>query len=56
MASKEDIKKLEDARDKIAEVYKSQAIDDIPDNVTLTKLNNTLLSLNETIKDIKKLW
>ena len=55
MGRKEDIQKLEDARDKIAEVYESQATDDIPDNGNLTRLNNTLLSLNESIKDIKDL-
>lgn len=55
MTNEEDITKLKDARNKIAEVYESQAIDDAPDNGNLTSLNNAILTLNESIKKIKKL-
>ncbi len=54
MATKGDITKLKDARDKIAEVYESQATDDIPDNGNLTHLNNTLLTINESIINLNK--
>ena len=53
MATEEDIQKLKDARDKIAEVYESQATDDLTDNGNLTKLNNAILSVNESIKEIQ---
>jgi len=55
MGNEEDIKKLKDARDKVAEVYKSQATDDAKDNGNLTHLNNSILTLNETIIKIEKL-
>ena len=55
MTRQEDITKLEDARDKVAEVYKSQATDDTVDNGNLTSLNHALLTLNEAIKKIKAL-
>ncbi len=55
MARKDEIKKLEGARDTIASVYLSQATDDISDNGNLTSLNNALLVLNESIKKIKAL-
>ncbi len=55
MGHDEDITKLKDARDKIAEVYETQATDDASDNGNLTSLNNAVLTLNEAIEKIKKL-
>ena len=52
MTRDEDIEKLKDARNKVAEVYKSQATDDADDNGNLTALNSALLMLNEAIKKI----
>lgn len=48
-----DIEKLIVARDKIAEVYESQATDDIIDNGNLSSLNNALLNLNVAIKKLQ---
>ena len=55
MGNEEDINKLKDARNKIAEVYESQATDDAKDNGNLTHLNNSILTLNDAIKKIEKL-
>ncbi|KKN09277.1 hypothetical protein LCGC14_1048310 [marine sediment metagenome] len=52
MTREEDIQKLKDARNKIAEVYEAQAIDEAPDDGNLTSLNNAILTLNESIKKI----
>lgn len=49
-----DIEKLKTARDKVAEVYESQATDDLVDNGNLSSLNNTLLNINIAIKSIEK--
>jgi len=48
-----DIEKLKTARDKIAEVYQNQAIDDLSDDGNLSALNNALLNLNIAIKKIE---
>ena len=55
MTREDDIVKLKDARNKIAEVYESQATDDAKDNGYLTSLNNAILTLNESIVNIEKL-
>ena len=55
MGREEDIIKLKDARDKIAEVYESQAIDDAPDDGNLTSLNSAILTINNAIKKIEAL-
>ncbi len=52
MGNQEDIQKLKDARDKIAEVYKKQATDNQPDDGNLTTLNGAILTLNAAIKNI----
>ena len=49
-----DIEKLKTARDKIAEVYESQATDDLVDNGNLSALNNALLNINIAIKKIEQ--
>ncbi len=43
------LKKLEEARDKIAAVYNDEATDEKPDNGNLTLLNDVLLKINELI-------
>lgn len=53
MTTEDDISKLKDARNKTAEVYESQATDEIPDNGNLTTLNSCVLSLNSAISIIK---
>ncbi len=55
MTREEDIQKLKDARDKVAEVYETQATDDAEDDGNLTSLNNAILTLNEAVKKIEKL-
>ncbi len=55
MGNEEDITKLKDARNKIAEVYESQATDNLPDDGNLTSLNSAVLTLNEAIRKIEKL-
>lgn len=55
MGREEDILKLKDARNKIAEVYEAQATDDVADNGNLTSLNSAILTMNEAIKKIEKL-
>ena len=52
--AEEDKTKLVNARNEVAEVYKSQATDDSADNGNLTKLNNAILSINEAIIAIGK--
>jgi len=52
MTTAENIEKLTDARDKTAEVYESEAIDEKPDNGNLTTLNTVILGLNNAIKNI----
>lgn len=42
--------KLRIARDKIAEIYNSQATDDSPDNGNLTALNEIILKINEAMR------
>ena len=55
MTREDDIEKLKDARNKVAEVYESQATDEVADNGNLTSLNSAILTLNEAIKKIEKL-
>lgn len=55
MTREEDILKLKDARNKVAEVYEAQAIDEAKDDGNLTSLNNAILTLNESIEKIEKL-
>jgi len=49
MLEKTILEKLISARDKIAEVYNTEATDDKPDNGNLTQLNEILLKINEAI-------
>lgn len=50
----EELDKLKDARDKLAEVYESQATDDLPDNGNLNHLHNGLINVNNAIVALKK--
>ena len=54
MTNEEDVAKLKDARNKVAEVYESQVKDEVADNGNLTNLNNAILTINEVIIVVKK--
>ena len=53
MTSRENIDKLKDARDKIAEVYESEVQDDIHDNGNLTLMNNAIMFTEDSIQKLK---
>ena len=53
MDLQEEIDKLIDARDKIAEVYESEATDEVPDNGNLSTMNEAILKINMAIKTLK---
>ena len=50
----ENINKLKLARDKVADVYKDEATDDINDNGNLSILNGAIGSINNVIEALIK--
>lgn len=48
--SNNDLAQMKEVRKTLANVYKSQVTDNIPDNGNLSELNNCILHVNKVIK------
>ena len=49
-----DLKQLIEVRRTLANVYKTQVVDEIIDNGNLTVLNNAILNVNQVIRFLQK--
>ena len=54
MVNNANIQKLEKARDDLAQVYKDEATDDVPDNGNLINIHKAILSIECAIQCLKK--
>lgn len=54
MAEQTNIEKLETARDRLANVYKDEATDDIMDNGNLIKIHEAIIKVEEALYELKQ--
>ena len=54
MNVQDNIDKLKDARNKLAEVYESEVMDEVYDNGNLTTMNQAIISIEQAIKNLEK--